>query len=188
MPSPFTRPHRAGLAIPVLVAVVALFIWDRLDRSAPGGDELAARPGDEPRLIFDRPWLSKRPASAKERIHALFITEQAPLGAFQRGSAYVVNAELFAYQRDATRLKLVFPQSDRHAEMRYRVHACDEAPPFDLCLDISKNPWGGPRRYYSLRRSRQASDGDAQALEEVMGALVRAARAKLGGSAATDWR
>ncbi len=35
---------------------------------------------------------------------------------------------------------------------------CDDLPPFDLCLTMSKNPWGGPKKYYST------NDPDSAAL------------------------
>ena len=43
-----------------------------------------------------------------------------------------------------------FPQSDKNREVNFRISQCDDLPPFDLCLDLSENPWGGPRRYYGL--------------------------------------
>ena len=73
-------------------------------------------------------------------------------GAFQRSSTYDWHIERFDYKREGKSLKLTFPQTGKTAEVTYTISACDNLPPFDLCLDLSDNPWGGPKRFYGKRR------------------------------------
>jgi hypothetical protein len=128
----------------------------------------SARPGEDPTLIYGRPWLEAKPSRDRDFVHAMFVAPQAPVGIFQRASAFEARLELFRYQRQGNTMRLRFPQSGRGAELSYRITACDELPPFDLCLDVSKNPWGGPKRYYGMRRARRddiAALGDRMAAE-----------------------
>jgi hypothetical protein len=115
--------------------------------------------GEDPSLIFGRPWLEAKPSHGRDFVHAMFVAPQAPVGVFQRASAYEARLELFRFERQGSTMRLRFPQTGRAAELSYKITACDELPPFDLCLDVSKNPWDGPRRYYGMRRARHDDVG-----------------------------
>jgi hypothetical protein len=80
-----------------------------------------------------------------------------PVGVFQRASMYRFEAERFDCQRNKQELSLVFPQSGNQARMRYRIEPCNDRPPFDLCLLLDNNPWGGPKKYYAERNPTQRS-------------------------------
>ncbi len=73
------------------------------------------------------------------------------VGIFQRASLYDMRAELFEYRRDGQTLAFTFPQTGKTAKVGFTVSACRAKPPFDLCLDLSENPWGGPKRYFGMR-------------------------------------
>ncbi len=49
-------------------------------------------------------------------------------------------------------VKLTFPQTDRSATFTFSVRECEERKPFNLCLTLSSNPWGGPTAYYGFSR------------------------------------
>ena len=48
-------------------------------------------------------------------------------------------------------MKLVFPQTGKQASAPFTIRACNDLPPFDLCLDLDASAWGGPKRYYGIR-------------------------------------
>ena len=111
-------------------------------------DDVAA---ESPSLLFHRSWVEKKPEKYTDYVQGMWVGAYWPVGYFERDSAYDMHAEQFDYKRDRNKLQIVFPQTGRAAEFTFEVRACDATPPFDLCLDISKNPWGGPERYYGFR-------------------------------------
>lgn len=110
-----------------------------------------ASKGEDPALLFGRLWLEARPQKPTDHVHGVFALPRPALGLFSRSSAYDFHAERFDYSRDGNKLKMTFPQNGRTAELSYTITACDSTPPFDLCLDLSENPWNGPKRYYGVR-------------------------------------
>lgn len=112
--------------------------------------------GGDPELIFGRAWMTPAPERETDWMHGFVVLREQRLGAFYRASYWRVEQELFEFDRDDGErvLRLRFPQDDRRATVRYDVRECDDMPPFELCLELDNNPWGGPRRYYAYR------DGD----------------------------
>jgi hypothetical protein len=109
-------------------------------------------PGEDPSLLIGRVWVESKPEKPTDYAHAAFLVHRPALGVFSRSSSYDFHFERFDYKRDGQRLDLTFPQTGRKAELTFTVTACDALPPFDLCLDLSANPWGGPKRYYGKRK------------------------------------
>jgi hypothetical protein len=123
---------------------------------------------EDPSLIQGRMWVEKVPANATDRVHGIVLVPVVGRGAFSNSSRYDLHVEVFQYERDGTKVKLEFPQSDKQAEFSYSIKKCSEGK-FNLCLDLDKNPWGGPKRYYG---KRSGSDAELDAREA---ALVAAA-------------
>jgi hypothetical protein len=123
---------------------------------------------EDPSLLVDRVWMESRPQQPKDYLHAAYLLPQPKIGIFQRSSSYDFHFERFDYERSGKTLKLTFPQTGKKAEVTFTVTACSTLPPFDLCLDLSDNPWGGPKRYYGMR---EQDDGDAarQAMRAQLG-------------------
>jgi hypothetical protein len=140
---------RIRLVVLALVGALAWALWP--DRDSP-----AALDGGDPALLADRVWLEAMPDSPTRHVHALVVLGDVPYGAFQHGSAYQASIELFEHARVEERLELRFPQTGRRQKVRFAARPCAERPPFDLCLDVSPNPWGGPRRYYGFRDAARA--------------------------------
>jgi hypothetical protein len=133
----------------------------------------SSRTGDEdPALLIGRVWFETKPQQATDYVHGAYLLPRPSIGLFHRSSAYDFHFERFDYKRDGQKLALTFPQSGKKAEVGFTIKACTELPPFDLCLDLAENPWGGPRRYYA---TRQQDEDDAAA---------RHMRAELEGAAA----
>lgn len=143
------------LLVVLLIAAAIWWLWRGRGGDRAGADE--ARRGEDPRLLLDRAWIDSKPTRHTDYVQAMIVLSDAPIGAFQKASAYHAELEIFEYRRDGGRLKLRFPQSDRKHEVGYRIERCDDLPPFDLCLTLKANPWkGAPRRYYS------SSDGEVE--------------------------
>lgn len=117
--------------------------------------------GEDPTLLFDRVWLESMPAKPTDYTHGAFLLPRPAVGVFQRASAYDFHFERFDHKRDGQKLSLSFPQSGKKAEITFTVTACDSLPPFDLCLELSDNPWGGPKRYYGKREQGDDAAGRA---------------------------
>jgi hypothetical protein len=109
-------------------------------------------PGEDPSLVTGRVWVETRAQRPTDYVHGIFLLPRPHFGAFQRSSAYDFHFERFDYKRDDKTLKLTFPQTGKTADVTFTVSACNNLPPFDLCLDLSDNPWGGPKRFYGKRR------------------------------------
>jgi hypothetical protein len=114
------------------------------------GDHPDTARDEPPTMLFNRVWLEKMPEQATDYVQGAFVLDQQPFGLFQRSSAFDFHFELFQYDRDGFKMKVVFPQSDKKAGFTYSIKGCDE-PPFDLCLTLTDNPWGGPKKYYGFR-------------------------------------
>jgi hypothetical protein len=143
------------VALGVLAAAVALLVlWRRSPDPAPA---------DDPSLVDGRAWVEKRPEKLTEYVHsAFFLSRQANIGFFQRGSSYDMRLEIADVSRKDGALRVHFPQSGRDATVTYRVRSCKDLPPFDLCLELGENPWDGPRRYFGFSRpeDERANLGD----------------------------
>lgn len=110
-----------------------------------------APPGEDPSLLIDRVWVDSVPDKPTDHTNFAYLIPEPAIGIFQRASSYEMRAERFDHRRDGKTLELTFPQSGKTAKITFTVTACSELPPFDLCLDLSDNPWGGPKRYYGTR-------------------------------------
>jgi hypothetical protein len=147
----------------ILVLVLAYlgwkYLWPRGD-----GQKLQAR-AEDPALLLDRVWIDSKPEKYTDYVHAALFLDYAPMGIFQKASAYHAIVEIFEFERSGNKVKMRFPQRDKRKRFSFKITACDDLPPFDLCLSLSKNPWGGPKQYYGLRdRDKEAEVlGDTRA-------------------------
>jgi hypothetical protein len=108
-------------------------------------------PTDES-LLDGRVWVEGRPDRLTDYVHAAFFVTRANIGVFQRSSAYDMRLEFFDVSRQKGVLKFHFPQTKKDASVTFAVKECSEKPPFDLCLDLNDNPWGGPKRYFGFQK------------------------------------
>ena len=118
-------------------------------RGESGGDAELTR-GENPALLLDRVWVDSKPEKYTDYTQAMLVLSNAPIGIFQKASAYQATMEVFEHRQREGRLAVHFPQTGKKREIRFRVRECDDLPPFDLCLDLAANPWGGPKRYFGL--------------------------------------
>jgi hypothetical protein len=113
-------------------------------------------------LVDGRAWVEGRPDRMTDYVHAVFFVSRANIGIFERASAYDLRFEIFDLSRQKGSLKIHFPQSKKDANVGFGVKECNDKPPFDLCLDLNDNPWGGPKRYYGFQNpeDEKANLGD----------------------------
>ena len=137
------------------VLILGFRWWRARTPPARGGAGAGAAKAEDPRLILERPWIDRLPEKATEHINAFLMIDRESLGIFQKASQYQIFLELFRHKRGGTSAKpevgFAFPQTGKQAKVKYRIWSCDELDGFDLCLELSRNPWGGPTRYHSAR-------------------------------------
>jgi hypothetical protein len=125
--------------------------------------------GEDPSLLLDRVWFESQPAKPTDYVHVLFLLSYPSVGVFQRSSAYDFHFEQVDYKRSGESMKLTFPQTGKEDEVTFTVTACNALPPFDLCLDLSGNPWGGPKRYYAKRHQDDEDEAAARSMRSLAG-------------------
>lgn len=138
-----------------LVAVAAVAGYAVL-RSFGGGPATSDKEED-PTLLVDRAWVDSAPEKYTDYVQATYFTSRSPIGVFQKASAYDFRFELFKFKRDARKVQFTFPQTGKTAEVSFTIKACSDLPPFDLCLEMSENPWGGPKRYHAMREQEDSA-------------------------------
>jgi hypothetical protein len=134
----------------VLVVVLALAWWLWPARHT------ATATHEDPSLVVGRAWLDKAPKGPRDVINVLLFAPDAPLGLVHQGSAYDFRTQLFDWRRERDTLDLMMLQSEKRMKLRVHVDACSDQPPFDLCLTLSANPWGGPKKLYGMRNQRRS--------------------------------
>jgi hypothetical protein len=71
------------------------------------------------------------------------------VGLHESGSYWRSSIDFFEFERQGDKLSMVYLQDKKTAETRVKITACEEKPPFDLCLDLT-TPLGGRTRYYGF--------------------------------------
>ena len=158
--------NRKGLVVVVAILVLAVLAWRYFFR-----DE-AASLGLSPDLVSNRLWVDSQPEKYTDSVHLFFMIDAARIGAFQETSQYRGRYELFDYKRSGAKADLVFPQDGRAESLEYTITECTDLHPYDLCLDLKANPWGGPTRYYGMRDDDSSSE--VRSMRHRMEALLRA--------------
>ena len=130
-------------------------------------------PDAEPKEILNRLWFDRLPDKAPDTYTpGLFFA--GGIGLYETGSRYRSAYELFEFERRGAALDVTFLQDGRKVDARYKIAACDEKPPFNLCLDFENAPMG-PKRLYGFSFDDEESKAIPWAKE-----LKSAGRAKSG--------
>jgi hypothetical protein len=137
----------------LLVLVVAAIVIILALRAIRGRSSSTSVEAADESLIDGRAWVEGRPDKLTDYVHAAFFITRANFGVFERASAYDLRLEFFDLTRQKGALKIHFPQTKKDASVTFSVKECSDKPPFDLCLDLSDNPWGGPKRYYGFQKT-----------------------------------
>jgi hypothetical protein len=108
----------------------------------------APLPLDNPRAVLGRVWFDRYPEKLTDEAQ-IWIWFGGGIGVHDTGSFWRQTTDVFEFERQGDKLSMVYLQDKKPAETRFKVTACDEKPPFDLCLDLT-NPLGGNKRYYGF--------------------------------------
>ena len=127
-----------GVAGAVPLALIAL---------ATGGSA-KQEPLGSPRAVLGRVWFDRYPDKATDEIQ-VWIWFGGGIGIHETGSYYRTTFDAFEFERQGDKLAMVYLQDKKTAETRFTVTACEEQPPFDLCLDLA-DALGGRKRYYGF--------------------------------------
>lgn len=139
----------AGTVAVGLALIVLLGGRGQLERDASrgGGAEAPRAAAKDPRLVLGRPWFDRYPKSRTDAVD-LWIFFGGGIGLEDKGSSWRSTLDVFELERQGSRLDLVFFQDKSKASVRFEIVACDDRPPFDLCLEL-KDPLRGQTRLYS---------------------------------------
>jgi len=149
-----SSPRRLALWAALALATVGAWRLVTSPGSGASGPDAAAA---DPSLLFDRVWLDAQPDKPTDYVQAFYASQSAETSVFQKASSFDFHFELATFRSSGTKLSLFFPQTGKTAEVSFSVRACSDMPPFDLCLELSNNPWGGPRRYHGMKEQEDES-------------------------------
>src|SRR5688500_11775322 len=97
---------RTGVVLLILL-VVAVWWWRRGSDDGAARDDAAARVadgGEDAHLLLDRVWIDSKPEKYTDYAHVMYVLGPAPIGIFQKSSAYRSTAELYEYRRNGNHL------------------------------------------------------------------------------------
>lgn len=134
--------RRPLLALALVAATPVLAI------SAVAASHHAAEPLGNPRAVLGRVWFDRYPEKATDEVQ-IWIWFGGGIGIHDTGSVFRQATDVFEFERQGDKLSMVYLQDKKTAETRFSITACDEKPPFDLCLDLT-NSLGGLKRYYGF--------------------------------------
>jgi hypothetical protein len=132
----------AVLAFAGLGAIAVLRSGDR----ARGADVPPS--AKDPRQVLGRPWFDHYPKTRRDDVD-LWLFSSAGIGLHERGSVWRSGIDFFDFERQGSRLELTFLHDGKKGSVAFEVVACDDQPPFDLCLDV-REPLRGKKRFYSF--------------------------------------
>jgi hypothetical protein len=102
----------------------------------------------DPRQVLGRPWFDRFPTSPRDAID-LWWFSSAGIGVHERGSVWRGAVDFFDFERQSSRLHIQFLQDKQEQKVSFEVVACDDKPPFDVCLEV-KESLRGRTRFYSF--------------------------------------
>jgi hypothetical protein len=109
-----------------------------------------------PRLVLGRAWFDKLPRKSTDT-YDLWIFFGGGIGIEDKGSRWRSTLDVFELERQGDKLDILWFQDKSKQSVKFEIVACDDKPPFDLCLDL-KEPLRGQKRLYGFDRE---SDMDA---------------------------
>ena len=112
----------------------------------------------DPSEITGRIWVESKAKSQTDYVQGLYLAPVVGYGTVNKSSTFDWHVELLKFKRSAGKLTVTFPQTGKSTDLDVTVSPCKDLPPFDLCLDLSENPWGGPKRYHGTsKKSEEAA-------------------------------
>jgi hypothetical protein len=142
------RPLLALALVGGAVAAASGAAWSALSSPASPTASPAGEAADNPRLILGRVWFDQYPEKRTDDIQ-IWIFLGGGIGIWEKGSVYRASNDIFEFERQGDKIDMTFLHDKKRAQTKFTVHACDDKPPFDLCLDLADSP-RGPKRWYGF--------------------------------------
>jgi hypothetical protein len=127
-----------------------------------------------PRAVLGRVWFDAYPKKSTDQVQ-IWIWLGGGIGINETGSFWRTSFDIFEFERQGDKLSMVYLQDKKAVDTRFSIKACDEKPPFDLCLDLT-NALGGRSRYYGF-----GDEDDMAARIPWSKTVLRAAEARAAG-------
>lgn len=109
-----------------------------------------------PELLTERLWLDSYPEKPTDKVAIAYFLEDNEFGIFRSGSSYRFQIDVLEYAAKGDRLNVTFLEDNKKKDARFAIKACNDKPPFDLCLTFDKSPFG-PAKFYGFKDSDQAA-------------------------------
>src|SRR5258708_5509299 len=116
----------AACALPLLLIAVTAGLSAR-QRNEPLGN---------PRAVLGRVWFDRYPDKTTDEVQ-IWIWLGGGIGIHETGSFWRTTFDVFEFERQGDKLSMIYLQDKKTAETRVSITACEEKPPFDLCLDLT---------------------------------------------------
>jgi hypothetical protein len=114
-----------------------------------GGSSEPPRAEHRPaRQLLNRVWFDRLPESNTDEF-GVWIWLAGGVGIYQRGSGFRASHDIFEFERQGSAVSMMFLQDQEQVSTEFTIEACDEQPPFDLCLTLSNAP-RERNRYYGF--------------------------------------
>lgn len=126
-----------------------------------------AEPAKDNELVRDRVWIDHMPRNEREPIQTLVILKKQAGGVFNTASRWAGKYEVFRYEMQGGRIRMMFPQTGDRDDVRATASKCDERG-MDYCLTLDGNSRGA-HKYYSREGWDVRSLDDARAKIETLG-------------------
>lgn len=145
--------RRRPLTFVALLAVFVLLPTTLLCTSAgssPTEDDAVEVEDDRaPRALLNRVWFDKYPEKSRDTVR-IWIWLAGGIGITERGSFWKGSYELFEFERQGSKIVMVWFQDKKRFETSFKVESCEDQPPFDLCLTLDKAPRGHAKKFYGF--------------------------------------
>lgn len=140
--------RRPLVALLSLILALTLLVGAGARALLSGSSGEVEQDAGNPRAILGRVWFDRYPEKRIEDIQ-IFIFLGGGIGIYEKGSAFRSSFDIFEFERQGDKVAMTFLHDKKAAETKFTVSACDDKPPFDLCLDLQDSP-RGPKRYYGF--------------------------------------
>lgn len=104
----------------------------------------------DPKQILGRIWFDHLPKNRSDDVTiALWLA--GGIGIYDKGSAWRSTIDVFEFERRKDMLDMTFLHDKKSATTKFTIKACDDKPPFDVCVTFDDAP-RGPKTLYGFSR------------------------------------
>lgn len=120
-----------GLVFLVIVAAIVAVV---VQRCAPSSDD-EVEADAAPRMLLNRVWFDGLPERRSDAID-LWIFFAGGIALHENGSSYRGSFDVVEFERQGAKLEGKYLHDKKAFKTGFSVRACEEKPPFDLCLTL----------------------------------------------------